>query len=196
MATGRIGRRDSGTVRSAWFGILNFHRRCLLHRRFAVKGFELAEVDALDVSSDAAFGETQRHPRLEVFDHARLYFGMFEQIVIQSVGPGCHQRLEPGRTVRILLLQIDGIDEEPLPQILPDLRLAFGLGGKAHRSQIVGFDAVEVVFALDINHAEDGVGVGLSADVRDAPVVTNDRDIAGVHCGEGGDCEGENLSKD
>ena len=38
----------------------------------------------------------------------------------------------------------------------------------------VGFDPVEIVFGLGIDHAEHGVGVGLALDVRNAEIIAGD----------------------
>ena len=62
---------------------------------FAVERLELLEVDPLDVAADAAFGEGEGHPRLEVLDDARLHFGMLVEVEVQAVGEGVHQRLQP-----------------------------------------------------------------------------------------------------
>ena len=74
-------------------------------------------------------------------------------------------------------LQLVGIDEELHAQVLVDLRFALGLGQAAHRVDVVGLDAIEVVLGLGVLHAEDCVGVGLAVDVRDAPVVADDGDV-------------------
>ena len=146
--------------------------------RFAVEGFELVEIDALDVAADAAFGEAERHPGLEVRDDSRLHVGVFVEVEVQAVGEGVHQSLQPGGACCVLLLQLDGIDEELHAQVLIDFGFAFGFGEAAHRVDVVGLDAIEVVLGLGVDHAEDGVGVGLAVDVRDAPVVADDGDVA------------------
>jgi hypothetical protein len=143
------------------------------------KPFEAGEVHALDVAADRAFAEAQRHPRLERRDDPRLHVGMRGQVEVEAVGPGVHVRLEPRRRLRVLRLQILRIDEELHPQVAPDLLLAFGLGEPALRVDEVGLDAVEVVFGLGVHQPEDGVGVGLRVDVRDAPVVAGDGDAFG-----------------
>ena len=72
------------------------------------------------------------------------------------------------------------IDEQLHPQVLPDRALALRLGQPAHGVEVVGLDPVEVVLRLGVDHPEHRVGVGLSMDVRDAPVVARDRDRAGL----------------
>ena len=103
--------------------------------------------------------------------------GCFAEVIVQAVGERVHQRLQPGRACGVLLLQLGGIDEELHAQILIDLGFAFGLGQAAHGVDVVGLDAIEIVFGLGVHHAEDGVGVGLAVDVRDAPVVADDGDV-------------------
>ena len=77
----------------------------------------------------------------------------------------------------VLLLQCDGIDEELHAKVLVDSCFAFGFGEAAQGVDVVGLDAVEVVFGLGVLHAEDSVGVGFAVDVRDAPVVADDGDV-------------------
>ena len=48
---------------------------------------------------------------------------------------------------------------------------------------VVALHAGEIVLGLRVDHAEDGVGVGLAVDVRDAEVVADDRHA----CGAGGE---------
>ena len=74
-------------------------------------------------------------------------------------------------------LQDDGVDEELHAKVVIDFGFAFGFGEAAHGVDVVGLDAIEVVFGLGVFHAEDGVGVGFSVDVGDAPVVANDGDV-------------------
>ena len=121
--------------------------------------------------------EAQRHPRLEFLDHSRLHFRMLVEVVVQPVGERVHQRLQPRRTLRVLLLQRFGIDEQLHPQVLVDFGLALGLRQPSHRVDVVRLDAIEVVLGLRVLHAEDSVGVRLSVDVRDAPIVADDGDI-------------------
>ncbi len=66
----------------------------------------------------------QRHPRLEVGDHARMHVRMRGEVVVEPVGPGVHQRLAASRALRVERLQLDRIDEQLLPQVEPDRRLA------------------------------------------------------------------------
>ncbi len=106
--------------------------------------------------------------------------GMLRQEVIQSVGPGHHQRLEPRRAAAVILLQAAGIDEQSLPQVAVNRRLAFRLRQHPQAVEVVALDAAEVVLGLRINHAEHGVRVRLAVDMRDAPVVAHDADVQGV----------------
>src|ERR1700704_768229 len=93
----------------------------------AVKLLQLAKIESIDVPADAAFGKGQCHPRFIVQNHAWAYRGMLREKVIQSVGPGHHQRLEPCRTAAIAALQAGRVDEQSLTKIAVDGFLAFGL---------------------------------------------------------------------
>src|SRR6266496_3743273 len=101
MARG-VGGRDRGAIGSARLGVcvprLLGRRRI---RSLAVKCLELPEVHALDIAADAAFGEAKRHPWLESSDRARLHAGVLIQVKVESVGPGVHEVLEPGGTLRV-----------------------------------------------------------------------------------------------
>ncbi len=48
----------------------------------AIKGRELAQIDAFDVAANRSFGECERHPRLEMLDHARADPRVGEQIIV------------------------------------------------------------------------------------------------------------------
>ncbi len=74
----------------------------------------------------------------------------------------------------MLLPQRGGIEVEPLAQVLPDRLLALGLGQPPERDEIIGLNAVEVVFGLGIDHSEHRIGIGWPMDMRDAPIVAND----------------------
>ena len=98
-----VRRCDGHTVGTGWFrrvAVVNvgyFGKRFgatadLQHGRFAVERLKLADIHALDVAADAAFAERERHPGLEMFDDSRLHFRMFEEVVVQSVGEGVHER--------------------------------------------------------------------------------------------------------
>ena len=71
-----------------------------------VESLELVEVDPLDVAADAAFGEAQRHPRLEAGDRARMHVGMRGKEVVEAVRPGVHQLPHRHRAARIIGLQL------------------------------------------------------------------------------------------
>ena len=141
-----------------------------------VEGFKPAEIDALDIAADAAFGKAERHPRFETGDDARFHCGVRGEIIVQRIGPGGGQRLQPGGACGILRLQFCRIDEQLHAQIAPDGAFAFGFGEAALRVDEVGFDPVEIVFGLGVDHAEYGVGVGLALDVRDAEIIAGDGD--------------------
>jgi hypothetical protein len=79
-----------------------------------------------------------------------------------------------------MFLQRFGIDEKLHAQITPYRGLAFGFRQPPHRVDIVRLYPVEIVFGLSVNRAEDSVGVGLAVNVRDAPVIADDRNVAGL----------------
>src|SRR5258708_297471 len=128
----------------------------------------------LDAPADASFTERESHPRLELRDDARLHVRMRGQIVVESVGPRIHERLEPRGARSVLRLHAVRVDEQLHAEIAPDLRLTFGFRKPALRVDEVGLDAVEVVFGLRIHQPEDDVGVLLSVHVRNAPIVPDD----------------------
>ena len=189
----RIRRRDGKTVGATRFAVHRPQVCLLLQLRralfrsdqlglllTAIVGFKRLQVDLLDVSADAAFSERKRHPGFEVSDDARLHLWMLRQIKVQAISPRIHQALQPLRTGNVVRLQIVWIDEQPLAEILPDLWLPFGLGQPPERDQVVCLHAVEIILALRIGHPKDGVGIGLTMYVRDAPVVPHDRGCLGL----------------
>src|SRR6185437_9125212 len=175
---GELG-RDRDAVGT---GRLDPGRRLALRQRDrrgvvgAVEFREPGEINVLDVAADAALGEGKRHPWLVVFDDLRMHVCMSGEIPVHAVGPRAHQFLQPARAFRVILLQHRGVDEQLVAQVVPDRRFAFGLRAPAERGQVIHLDAVEVVFALRVDHPEYGIGIGLAVDVRNAPVVTRDDD--------------------
>src|SRR5581483_2657382 len=147
-----------------------------LRAAVAVERLQLFQVDALDVAADAPFAERQRHPRLEVRDDARFGFRMLVEIEVQAVGPSVHQLLQPRRAAGVDFLHLHRIDEQLLAEVAVDLLFAFRLGEPADAVDEVQLDAVEVVFRLRVDRAEDRVGVRFPVHMRDAPVVARDRD--------------------
>ena len=145
-----------------------------------VEGLELLQVDSLDVAADAALAEGQRHPRFESLDHAGLHLRVLVEVVVQAAGVGIHQGLQPLRALLILRLHVVRVDEELHAQVPVHLALALGLRQAPHGVQVVRLDAVEIVLGLRVHHAEDGVGIGLSVDVGNAPVVPDDGDVLGL----------------
>src|ERR1700677_989054 len=79
---------------------------------FAVELFELIEVDSLDIATDAALGEGERHPWFKMMDDSRLYLGVLIEVVVEAVGEGVHQGLQPCGAGGVLGLQDGGVDEE------------------------------------------------------------------------------------
>src|ERR1700693_5943288 len=73
--------------------------------RWTVELLQLAQVDAFDVAANAALGKGQRHPGLVLLDDSGCNRGMRRQEIVQAVGPGLHECLEPRRTAAIALPQ-------------------------------------------------------------------------------------------
>src|SRR6185369_14721121 len=76
----RVRWRDRHTIRSARLVVFirpshNRKRHSLTHLR-PVKRLQLSQVHPLDIAADAAFGKAERHPRLEMLNHARLHLWM------------------------------------------------------------------------------------------------------------------------
>jgi hypothetical protein len=124
--------------------------------------------------------EAQRHPRFELLDDPRLHVGMRRQVEVEAVGPRIHQGLEPLRALAVLHLHVGGVDEELHAEVAIDLLFAFRFGQPALRIDEVGLDAIEVVFGLRVHEAKHHVRIGLAVDMRDAPVVANNRDALGA----------------
>ncbi len=181
MAVASQLRSDRDAVRSARLAL--GRREFGYFDRFvitAVEIGELGEIDMLDIATDAALGEAQGHPWLEPGEHLRLCLGMGGEIIVQPVGPGVHQRAQPWRALAVLRLKLDGIDPQPLAQILPDRALALRLGGAAERGQVIGLDPREIIFCLGVDRAEHGIGIAPAMDMRDAPIVAHDLDPCGL----------------
>jgi hypothetical protein len=68
------------------------------------------------------------------------------------------------------------------PQIAVDRALTLGFGEAAHGIEVVGFEAVEVVLGLRVNHSEDRVGVRPATHVRNSPVIARDGDVGACFC--------------
>ena len=111
---------------------------------------------------------------------------MRRQVIVQSVGVGVHERLQPIWTLGVLRTKVIGIDEQLHPKVSKDFGLAFSLGEPPHRIQIIRFDAVEVVLGLRIHHTEHRVSIGLPVHVRNAPIVADDEDVLGLLLPAGG----------
>ncbi len=117
-----------------------------------------------------------------MLDDSGLHFRMPRKIEVQTIGPCVHQSLQPRRARIVLRLQSIGIDEDLHAQIAPHrtLALALCLGQSSHSVNVVCFDTIEIVFGLGIDHAEHGIGIRLTRDVRDAPIVADDADAPGL----------------
>ncbi len=180
MMRRRVRRRDGDPI-----GPRRFHvrrdvvgeRRRFLSRAVAVERLKLSEIDALDVSADAALAEGQRHPRLKVRDDARGHFRMRRQEEVQTVGVSVHQLFQPFGTLLVLRLHVGGVDVQLHPKVPIHLTFAFGFREAAHGIEIVCLHAIEVVLGLRVHDAEDRVGIGLSVHVRYAPGVAKDGDV-------------------
>ena len=171
--------RDGKAVRAAWFGVKAVVGNGQL-RRLAVEGFEILEVDFLDVATDTAFAERQRHPGLEASDQFGFDLRMGQQVVIETIGKAVHQLFEPCGTGRVLRLHVRRGDVHLHAQVAPDLGLAFDFGQPAHRIDVIEFDAVEIVLRLGVHQPEDGVGIGLAEYVGDAPFIAHDGHALGL----------------
>src|SRR5882724_12034964 len=115
-----------------------------------------------------------------MMDDSARNSGMFRQEVIQAVGPGHHQCLEPSRAAAIALPQAARIDEQSLTKIGVNGRLPFGQRREPQTIEVVALDAAEVILGLRIDHSEHRVRVGFAVDMRDAPVVADDANILGM----------------
>jgi hypothetical protein len=145
-----------------------------------VKFLQIAEADAFNVSTDAAFGEGQGHPRFKLMDDFRRDTRMLEQKIIQPVRPRQHQCPQPRGAGEVALLQAVRVDEQPLAQITVNGGLALCLRQHSQAVEVVTLDAAEVVLGLGVDGAEYRIRIGLAVDMRDAPVVADDADILGV----------------
>ena len=76
--------------------------------------------------------------------------------------------------------QVGLVDEEPHAEVAVEFSLAFDLGEATEGVEVVELDAREIVLGLRVEKTEDGVGVGPAVDVRDAPVVAGEGDVARV----------------
>ena len=76
--------------------------------------------------------------------------GCFAEIVVQPVREGFISFCSHAGLAAYCFFNAVGIDEQLHPQILIDLRFAFGLGEAAHGVDVVCFDAIEIVFGLRI----------------------------------------------
>ena len=145
-----------------------------------VEGFEVFERNRFDVAADAAFGEGEGHPRLEMRDQFRTHAGVRVKVEIEAVGKGVHERAEPRGAGGVVGAEFDGVDEELHAQVAVEFFFTFDLGEAAEGVDVVEFDAVEVVFGLGVEQAENGVSVCLAKNVGDAPSVADDGDLARV----------------
>src|SRR5215469_6556225 len=179
MMRDRIGGRNSHPIRTAWFLLLILiAERGLGHGCLAIKRLELVYVNFFDVAANAALGEGKSHPGLEVLDHPWFYFRVLQKVVVEAVGESVHKLLQPGGALRVLFLQRVGLDEKLHAQVLIDFRLAICLSQSAHGIDVVGLDAIEIVFGLGINRAEYRIRIRFSVNVGDAPIVADDSDAS------------------
>ena len=99
------------------------------------------------------------------------------QIEVQTVSPGVHQRLQPRRTSPVLGFHSIGRDKDLHAQIAPHRTLALCFRQPSHGVEVVCLHAIEIVFRLGIDHAEHRIGIRLTRDVRNAPVIAGDGDV-------------------
>ena len=108
--------------------------------------------------------------------HAR----MRGKIGVQAIGPGHHQLFQPDRTLRITGLQVGVVFIKACAQIKPDRPLALGLGMTPERGQIVGLNAIEVIFGLGVDHGEHRIRIGAAVNMGYAPGVAGDAGGGGL----------------
>src|SRR6476469_1767847 len=131
-AGGEAG-RDGDPVRSLPLDPWRRTKGDLLTR---IEGLEVGGVDPLDVAADAAFGEAERHPRLEMLQHLGMYLRVGREEVVEAVCPSIHQRLHLRWALRVIGLKLRLADVEPGAQVLPDRLFAVGLRRAAERGQV------------------------------------------------------------
>ena len=102
------------------------------------------------------------------------------QVVIEAIGEAVHQRLQPRRTLGVLRLHVERVDEELHTQVAPERALPFHFRGTPHRRDVIGLHAIEVILGLRIHHTEHGVGVGFAVHVRDAVLIAHDGHAGGL----------------
>src|SRR6185369_17119797 len=185
MVRSSIGRCNGHSVRPAWLDVplglkCKDLRRCRLAHLRPVECLEIPKTYTLDIATDAALGEAQRHPRLKALNDARLHIRMLIEVVIKSVSECNHELLQPRWTAVVFPLQVRGIDKYLHSQILVHLGLTLGLSEPTHRVDVIRFDAIEVVLRLGVFRSEHSIGIGLTVNVRDTPVIANDVYIAGL----------------
>ena len=139
---------------------------------------QLAKIHSFDIAANAAFGEGQRHPGFKSVDDTGRDLGMHVKIVIEAVGEGIHQGLQPLGAFLVLSLHVDRIDEQLHAQVAKQLRLTLCLCQATHRVNIVCLDAVKIVLSLGVQCTEYRIGIGLPIDVCNAPFVSADGDVA------------------
>ena len=74
-------------------------------------------------------------------------------------------------------LHVGGVDKQFHAQVAVEFTIAFGFGETAHRVKVVDLDAIEIIFGLRIESAEDSVGVCFPINMRDTPGVALNRHI-------------------
>jgi hypothetical protein len=102
------------------------------------------------------------------------------EVIVESVGEGIHEPLEPYRALRVLRLECARIDEQLIAQIEVDRRLTVGQRPPTEHADVVRLYPVEVVLSLRILHAKHRVGVSLAVYVGNAPIVTIEGDVASL----------------
>src|SRR2546427_394614 len=75
------------------------------------------------------------------------------------------------------LMTLVGIDEKLHPEVAPDFGFTLGFREPSLGVDEVRLDAIEIVFRLSVDHAKHGIRIGLTGDVRNPPVIANDRDL-------------------
>src|SRR5262245_45778172 len=123
----RVRWRDGNAVRTGGLWIVrSLHTRGFC-RDLSIEGFQLIEIDALNIATDASLRECERHPRFEPRDDAWFHLRVFIEVVVQTICPGADQGLQPLWTRGVFGLHVNGIDKEFHPQVAIDFSFAFGL---------------------------------------------------------------------
>src|SRR5690606_22315659 len=131
-----------------------------------VEAPEATQIDLRDVASDAPLAEGERHPGLEALQDPGLHLRMGMEVVVETIGPGVHESLEPVGALIVEGFHLVEVDEEPHPEVLPDSAFTFSLGEATLGDEEVAFDAGEIVLRLRVHQPEDRISIRGGVDMR------------------------------